>query len=159
VKLDTRDVVFFIALMATAIALGGALAHAFELPNKIDLPRNEYFIVQKAYRGWNQLAYVLIAELISMATLAVLYWHEPKVRLCAILAIICLVCAQVLFWVFTYPANVTTVNWTMMPDNWQELRRKWEYSHFAGALFQLTAMVLLIAAVLVRKHGVSKSGL
>jgi multisubunit Na+/H+ antiporter MnhB subunit len=151
-KLDVRDIVLFVALMATAMALGGALAHAFELPNKIDLPQNEYFIVQKAYRGWNQLAYVLIVELIAMITVAMLYRHDPGVRLFTVLAIICLVGAQVLFWAFTYPANVATKNWTVVPDNWHELRHKWEYSHFAGAWFQLTAMGLLIAAALVRKQ-------
>src|SRR5215218_2154879 len=66
------DLVFFIALLATALALGGALAHALELPNKISLSRDEYFIVQKAYRGWNQLAYLLAIQLISMITLAVM---------------------------------------------------------------------------------------
>ena len=30
-----KDIWLFAALMATAAALGGALAHAFELPNKI----------------------------------------------------------------------------------------------------------------------------
>jgi hypothetical protein len=44
------DVAFFVALMAAAMALGGALAHALELPNKIDLSVDEYFIVQQ-FRG------------------------------------------------------------------------------------------------------------
>jgi hypothetical protein len=47
-----RNIAFFIALMATALALGAALAHALELPNKIVLSRDDYFVVQKAYRGW-----------------------------------------------------------------------------------------------------------
>src|SRR5215203_1102198 len=60
------DIAFFIALLSTGLALGGALAHLFELPNKIDLPREEYFVVQKAYRGWWQLAYLLAFQLVSM---------------------------------------------------------------------------------------------
>ena len=51
------DIIFFIALLATALALAAALAHVLALPNKINLPEREYFIVQQAYRGWNQLAY------------------------------------------------------------------------------------------------------
>jgi hypothetical protein len=151
--MSARDIVFFIALMATAVASGGALAHAFELPNKIDLPGNEYFIVQKAYRGWNQLAYVLFVELLSMISLAVIYRHEPFVRWFVILALVCLVCAQVLFWVYTYPANVGTQNWTVMPDNWAMLRHQWEYSHLGGAVFQLGAIAALIVAALGRRPG------
>jgi hypothetical protein len=58
----TYDVIFFVALMATALALGAALAHAYALPNKIVLPDNEYFIAQKAYRGWNRLGFLLAVD-------------------------------------------------------------------------------------------------
>jgi len=37
--------------MATAIALGPALARLFELPNKINLSKDDYFTVQPIYAG------------------------------------------------------------------------------------------------------------
>jgi hypothetical protein len=43
------NIVFFVALLASALVLGPALAHIMELPNKIDLPRDAYFTVQKAF--------------------------------------------------------------------------------------------------------------
>src|SRR5829696_8346680 len=110
------DIAFFIALLSTGLALGGALAHLFELPNKIDLPREEYFVVQKAYRGWWQLAYLLAFQLVSM------------------LAVLCLTAAQIIFWTYTFPANVATENWAKVPENWEAVRRRWEYSHAAGAV-------------------------
>jgi hypothetical protein len=144
-------VAFFIALLATALALGAALAHALELPNKIGLPANEYLVVQKAYRGWDRLAFLLVVELASMMTVAILYWAQASVRWPVLAAIACLVIAQVIFWSFTFPVNVATSNWTMIPDNWEQLRRNWEYSHFAGAIFQCLAMAALIVAVLSRR--------
>src|SRR5262252_7496416 len=66
------DVIFFIALLATALALGAALAHALELPNKINLAKDEYFVVQQVYRSWNQLGYLLAVELIAMLIVAAL---------------------------------------------------------------------------------------
>src|SRR5215471_8613059 len=119
------DVVFFIALLATALALGAALAHALELPNKINLPERQYFIVQQAYRGWNQLAYLLVIQLIAMLAIAVLSRHEPRVLWPTVAAIILLVCAQALFWTYTYPANVATDNWTTIPAEWESLRTRW----------------------------------
>jgi hypothetical protein len=56
-----------------------------------------------------------------------------------------------MFWIFTFPANVATDNWTVVPDNWQALRGQWEYSHAAGAGFQLLAMSSLIVASLAHK--------
>ena len=60
-------IAFFVALLASALVLGPALAHVLELPNKIGLPREEYFIVQKAYRGWNQIAWVLGVQVVALA--------------------------------------------------------------------------------------------
>lgn len=145
-----QDIAFFIALLATALALGGALAHALELPNKIGMSREEYFIVQRAYDGWNRLAYLLILELAGMLSVIWLYRAEPRVFWLVLVALACFFAAQVSFWNWTFPANQATSNWTTQPDNWERLRREWEYSHLAGALFQTFAMAALIIAVLRR---------
>jgi hypothetical protein len=146
------DIAFFIALLATALALGAALAHALELPNKINLPERQYFIVQQVYRGWNQLAYLLVIQLVAMLAIAGLSRHEPRVLWPTVIAIVCLLCAQAAFWAFTYPANVATDNWTAIPAEWESLRTRWEYSHAFGAAFQVLAMSALIVAVLARSH-------
>jgi hypothetical protein len=146
------DVIFFIALLATALALGAALAHALELPNKINLPERQYFIIQQVYRGWNQLAYLLVIQLLSMLVIAGLSWHEPRVLWPTLAAVLFLLCAQAVFWTFTYPANVATDNWTTIPAEWESLRTRWEYSHALGAVFQFLAMSALIIAVLGRAH-------
>lgn len=43
---------YFLAIMLTAIAMGAALAHLFELPNKIDLGAADYLTVQRNYDNW-----------------------------------------------------------------------------------------------------------
>jgi hypothetical protein len=145
-------IAFFVALLASALVLGPALAHVLELPNKIDLPREEYFIVQKAYRGWNQIAWALGVQVIALASAAILTRVERRVMVLTLLALACVLAAQGLFWTFTYAANVATENWTAVPDNWDGLRWQWEYSHAAGAAFQLLGFCLLVGAVLLRKH-------
>ena len=145
-----NDILFFLALLASALAFGAALAHALELPNKIGLSRDDYFIVQKAYAGWDRLAYLLLVQLLSLVGLAVLSWHRPQVLWLVVVTLLCLFAAQAVFWIYTYPANVATQNWTTIPDNWQMLRRQWEYSHLAGALFQLVGLSALMIAALRR---------
>ncbi len=144
------DILFFIALLASALALGAALAHALELPNKIGMSREDYFATQKAYNGWSQLAYLLLVQFLSLVALAILSWYRPEVRWPVVIAILGLVAAQVVFWIYTYPANVATQNWTTIPDNWETLRSQWEYSHLAGAFCQLVGMSALMVAALRR---------
>ena len=142
--------VFFVALLASALLLGPALAHAFELPNKIGLPREEYFIVQKAYRGWDLFAWPLAVQVLALLAAAISARPERRVLVFTLLALACVLAAQAVFWTFTYPTNVATVNWTIAPDNWAKLRLRWEFSHAAGAALQVLGLSLLFIAVLNR---------
>jgi hypothetical protein len=137
--------------------LSGALAHLFALPNKIGLERDAYFTVQGIYRGWALFGFVLAIQLVSIIAVIVLAHHDRQVRLLAIVALVSLVAAQVVFWTFTYPANVATNNWTAVPADWETLRRNWEYSHATGAVFQLVAMTSLVIAALARRFCVALS--
>jgi len=146
-----RDTALFIALLATAIAFGAALAHALELPNKIGMPRDAYFIAQSIYSGWNRLAFVLLVQLLGILAVIVLHRRESRVLWPTLVALGGLVAAQIVFWTWTFPANQATANWTRQPESWEALRWQWEYSHLAGAGFQLLAMIALILAVLRRR--------
>jgi hypothetical protein len=131
--------------------MAGAGAHALELPNKIGMGAQDYFVAQQLYRGWNRLGYVLAAELVGMLAVIVLYRKDRRVLPPAALALAALVAAQAIFWIWTFPANQATGNWTVQPENWEALRAQWEYSHLAGAGFQLLALAALIVAVLRRR--------
>lgn len=138
------------ALFTSVVMLGPALAHLFELPAKIGLQREQYFIVQQIYRGWDLFGIVLLVQVVSLLAVAWLARREPRVIAPTVLAIVFVAAAQVLFWTYTYPANVATMNWTVQPDNWETLRREWEYSHAIGACLQLAAMTCLFVAVISR---------
>jgi hypothetical protein len=38
----------------------------------------------------------------------------------------------------------------MLPENWVELRRQWEFSHATSAVLNLIALAMLISSVLAR---------
>jgi hypothetical protein len=138
----------FLSLLFCALALAPALAHLLELPNKIGLSRNDYLVVQQIYRGWWMLGVVVFGALLSTLALTLMVRRRPAERRPALTAFLCIVAAQAIFWTFTYPANQQTVNWTLLPGNWEELRMQWEYSHAAGALLNLVALICVILAVL-----------
>jgi hypothetical protein len=158
IRQRVRDIAFFIALMATGLAMGGALAHALELANKIGLSRADYFVAQRLYDGWNQLAYLLAVQAAGIVAVLLLYRRAPPVLWPAASALAALIAAQAVFWIWTFPANVATQQWTAQPENWEALRRQWEYSHLAGAAFQVIAMAALVVAVLRRRDGRDRGG-
>ena len=138
----------FSSLFFVALAFAPATAHLLELANKIGLPREEYLVVQQIYRGWALLGIVVFGALFSTLALAVLTRHRRREFVPALVAFLCVVATQVVFWTFTFPANQATGQWTMLPGNWEALRVQWEYSHAASALMNLAALVAVIAAVL-----------
>jgi hypothetical protein len=46
-----------------------------------------------------------------------------------------------IFFVWTFPTNQATNNWTVVPNNWNELRVQWEYSHVANAMVAFSALL------------------
>ena len=142
----------FSSLVFTALALAPSLAHLLELPNKIGLARDDYFVVQQIYRGWALLGVVVYAALFSTLALAVLVRSRGKEFGLALAAFLCIAGTQVIFWTFTHPANQLTANWTLTPENWNVLRVQWEYSHAAAAILNLIAMVAVAGSVLLDTH-------
>jgi ABC-type cobalamin transport system permease subunit len=137
----------FLSLLFAALALAPALAHLLELPNKIGLSRDDYLIVQQIYRGWALLGIVILGAVLSTLILTILVRKRPNEFALSLVAFLCIVGTQLVFWTFTFPANQQTNNWTVLPENWTTLRVQWEYSHAASALLNLVAFVALAFSV------------
>jgi hypothetical protein len=141
----------FSSLLFAALALAPALAHLLELPNKISLAQDDYLTVQQIYRGWALLGFIVAGALVSSLSLTVMVRKRPKEFALTLIAFLCIMGTQIVFWTFTFPANQLTSNWTVLPDNWMALRSQWEYSHAASAVLNFFALVALIFSVLVQK--------
>jgi hypothetical protein len=140
----------FLAVLLTALALVPAGAHLFELPNKIGLPRDAYFVAQRLYRGWALFGFVLFGALAANLALAAAL-RRRRARAAARLALAAgLLIALVLavFFAWTYPANLATKDWTRAPSDWEALRLQWEYSHAANAGLLFLALCSVVLSVL-----------
>jgi hypothetical protein len=149
----TLKVLQFLALVLTALALVPAGAHFFELPNKIGLPQDQYFIVQGIYRGWALFGFVLFPALAAALALTIAQRHRHAAYRLALAAFLCIAANVAIFFAFTYPTNVATSNWTVVPANWQELRTRWEVSHAVNAVFMFAALCLLHLSTLSTSAG------
>ena len=127
-------IVGFLATILTGLALVAPGAHLFELPNKIGLAENQYFIVQGIYQGWWMVGLALPAALLANLGLAIATRHQDRSAFWLALAAAALLAANlVIFFIWTQPANAATANWTTRPENWQALRQQWEHSHAVNA--------------------------
>jgi hypothetical protein len=141
----------FLAIVLTALALVPAGAHLFELPNKIGLAQDAYFVVQSIYRGWALFGIVLFGALGANLALTLMVRHRRGAFWLALLAFLLVAATLVVFFTWTYPANQATSNWTEVPADWQELRLQWEYAHAANAILTFIALCAVTLSTLLTR--------
>jgi hypothetical protein len=126
------------------------MAHVLEMRSKLALSRTDYRTVQQIYRGWSLAGVVVVGALIATALLAYDMRGDAARFTLALSAFACIAGTQAVFWIWTFPVNKATSNWTVLPDDWESLRRRWERSHAASAALNLAAL-LCLAALLARE--------
>jgi hypothetical protein len=136
-----------LALMAVVLVPSGA--HLFEMPRKIGLDREAYFMVQAIYAGWAWFAIPILAAIVLNGALFVAERRRnPASARAALISALLIIASLGVFFVWVFPANQATANWTRVPDNWQDLRRQWEYGHAANALIVLAALLATGRAIM-----------
>jgi hypothetical protein len=143
--------VAFLAILFTALALVPAGAHFFELPNKIGLSQEQYFIVQNIYRGWALFGIVLFGALAANLALAIVLRRQRAPFWLALAGFVLVALTLAIFFTWTYPANQATANWTVAPENWEALRTQWEYAHATNAVLTFLALGSVTLAALIAR--------
>lgn len=138
-----------LTIVAVALYLVPTGAHLFELPGKLALSSSDYMVVQTIYSGWALFGAVIFAALLLTLLHAVLRRDRAAVCLLSLAAFLCLAATQVAFWMFTYPMNGASANWTVTPEHFETARRQWEYSHAVSAVLTFLALVAIASAVAV----------
>jgi hypothetical protein len=121
-------IIRFLAIILTGLAVVAPAAHLFELPRKMRLPKERYFVVQDIYLGWWMVGLFLPAAGVANIALAIMTGSGFAVAAAGLIVL-----NLVIFLIWTQPVNRITQNWTVQRDDWQNLRNRWEYSHAVNA--------------------------
>jgi hypothetical protein len=143
----------FSAIMMTSVSLSAALAHAMELPFKMQYEPELYVRLHRTLY-WNFGRVGGTAEILALlGTGGLAAWtirKRPAAFPLTVLAAGCLAAAHGAFWVLVEPANRTMASWPLdeIPAGWTSWRNQWEYTHAARAALVLGALGALVASVL-----------
>ena len=142
----TTKAIQFLAVVLTALTLLPVGAHLMAFPAKIAMPEHPYFVVQQIYRGWAWAGAVIFLAIFANFLAALLTRDRPrKWRLFGAAAAL-IAATLAVFFAWTFPANQATGNWTSAPENWEQLRTQWEYSHAANAAITFLALLCSVGA-------------
>lgn len=137
-----------LAIIFTALALVPGGAHLIELPNKIGMPRDDYMIVQQIYRGWALSGFVLAAALAFTLALTIMSRGQTLPFVFAAAGFALLLATLAAFFIWVFPVNRATHDWTVATEDFRQLRAQWEYTHAANAIATFAALVATVAASL-----------
>jgi hypothetical protein len=141
------DAVQLISVPLLAIALVPAGAHLSELSHKLLLSPDAYMTVQSIYRGWALFGLAIAGAFAAVSLHTYLVRRNNAAFTWSVASLACVAAGQLVFWLFTYPINVETMNWTVMPADFESARDQWEYSHAVGSLFSFLAIITLMRSI------------
>jgi hypothetical protein len=143
----------FVVVILFALALVPVGAHLLARPNKIHLPQEQYFTAQGVYYGWAlPTGAVLIAAIVASLVLTIVMRGSGPGFWLALTGFVLITATLVIFFIWTQPANQATTNWTVVVDNWRDLREQWEYSHSANAILTLLALCAVTSSALTERR-------
>ena len=79
------------------------------------------------------------------------------IRALSLGAFLGLAVTRAIFWIFTYPMNMASQFWTVLPEPFEAARRQWEYSHAASAVLTFASLIAITLSVLLRSYTKSRS--
>lgn len=147
-----KNLLRFLAILFSVITLSALMTHLLELRGKINLSKENYQVVQSIYNGWAWLGVFEISAIILVLIWAINMRRSKHIFSILLTALACFIISLVIFFIFTFPANVKTANWTELPANWEVLRKRWEYSHAVHAVLNLIGFCLLVTALLKERN-------
>lgn len=143
-----KNVIRFTAILFAVITLSALMAHLLELRVKINLSKEHYQVVQGIYSGWQWLGIFEVGAIVLTMTWVIIDRKLKTIFPFLLTALICFTLSFVIFFLFTFPTNQETLSWTSLPNNWDELRKTWEYSHAVRAFLSLFGFSFLVVALL-----------
>lgn len=156
-----------LTILAVAITMALALAHALEFPGKMRLSKEQYLAVQPIY--YPGFTFGGAAEPLSIILVLILLFLAPEGTAAFWLiaaAFVALMLMHAAYWLFTHPVNNFWLQGFQLQGagakffsvgasrgntgfDWIELRNRWEYSHILRAGLGLASLVLLAAAIAI----------
>jgi hypothetical protein len=141
-----------LAVLFTVISLIPGGAHVLEFHRKITFSADNYLMVQSLYTGWAFIGMAIFSALALNGTAAIMLKGQGTPFQWELAATVLLVVSLAIFFIWTFPVNQTTANWTRLPPNWPALRRQWEYSHLANAAVVFASLVCVTVSMAVTKR-------
>jgi hypothetical protein len=135
------------AIALTTLALMPAGAQVFELSGKLALSPADYVMVQSVHHAWVLFASTMLVASAAIGLHSYLVSRNATSFGWSMVALVLVGAAQIVFWAIAYPANAATDGWSVVPVDFELLRRKWEYAFAAAGILSFAGLLALVRSI------------
>ena len=144
-------IMYFVAVILTALALAPAAAQLLALPVRLSLSDQDYVFMQYLSHGWAWAWLVAPAAFVADIVLVVMFRQRGAFKLVSLAALL-IACTFLIDCFGIFPVDRITAHWAILPPNWASLRERWEYSSAINALLIfLSFCALALSAPVLRR--------
>lgn len=141
------DAVQLTAIALVSVAMASTLGGALSLPARLGLQPSDYVMAQRLDHS------ALLVGVLGVLALAAAALHSFLVRghaaafAWSIVAVAGIAAGQIVFWSVAFPIISLTDSWTTVPDDFESIRRQWEYALAAAGALSFGALLALVRAI------------
>ncbi|MEO8422182.1 MAG: hypothetical protein ABI457_13405 [Hyphomicrobium sp.] len=122
-------------------------AQVFELSGKLALSPADYVMVQSVHHAWVLFASTMLVASAAIGLHSYLVSRNATSFGWSMVALVLVGAAQIVFWAIAYPANAATDGWSVVPVDFELLRRKWEYAFAAAGILSFAGLLALVRSI------------
>jgi hypothetical protein len=147
-----------VTLVVTALSLGPSFAHVLEAPPRLTVWPPELWRETTVFNGQFRL-FALVGgpldagAILAAAVLAYLLRHDRKPYWLALAGAVLFALSLTVWFLWVAPVNAVLATWTPgpIPENFTEIRNRWETGHMAVASIKLIGFILIALAVVLSR--------
>lgn len=144
---EAIDFYAFLTAISVAICCVPPAVSLFDLPSKLSLSTTHYMTVQRTNSGVSFFGAAVTGALVLTIAHTITLRGDSIAFLLSAAACTCLAGTELIFWLFTYPINVATKQWTVTPNKFETARKQWEYARAISAILTLLALVTVLLSI------------
>jgi hypothetical protein len=150
-RIEAIDLLAFLTAVSAGVCLVPPFVSVFEFSHMLSLLPQQYLQVQRTQKA----TFLFFRTAVPTGFLLTLAYALAVGRTSAafplsVAACLCLAAAGFISWIVSRQVTAATIDWTLVPENFEATRRRWEHTQVAAAVFTFVAFVTVLLSIAAR---------
>jgi hypothetical protein len=150
-RIEAIDLLSFLTAVSAGVCLISPFVSVFEFSHMLSLLPQQYLQVQRTQKSMLRLYRTAVPTgLLLTLAYALAVGRTSAAFPLSVTACLCLAAAGFISWIVNRQVTSATTDWTLLPENFEATRRRWEHTQVAAAVFTFIAFITVLLSIAAR---------